>query len=64
MKVHIVTLADQAGQCYRVSVFVDGTFRYSLPATLGNVIKVRNGEAERLSEIATEVTAAAIPRIY
>jgi hypothetical protein len=64
MKVKILTLADQEGQRYRVCVFVDGTFRYSLPTTLGNVVKVRNAEAERLCEIATEVIAAAIPRIY
>lgn len=64
MKVTITTLAIQESHTYRVAVFVDGVFRYSLHATMGTVVKVRNGEAERLSEIADEVEAGEIPPLY
>lgn len=46
---------------YRVSVFVDGVFWYSLPATSGSVARVRNRQNSQWSHIAESVTATPIP---
>lgn len=52
-----------ADRGYRVSVFVNGVFQYDRAATPGQVVKVRNTEAESWADRADKVTAHEIPAI-
>lgn len=60
----VTTITGRAGHDYRVTVKVDGVIKYTLPAFPANVERVRNRECSKWSNIADEVYAGAIPRIF
>ncbi len=65
MRVEIITsLVGRKSDRYSIVVKVDGVIKDTLTALAWNVSRVRNRECAKWSNIADEVTANEIPRIF